>query len=147
VKVSFRTQVRIGKIGSLLSLDEGMSCVLTVSSYRTLAEQEFRRFSLLWFLVGCAACNKTGTACDPSGSYRSIPLPSPKSLWEASSQSAWESECEASRMLQLSGLVTMGDLIDVQTARHTPSNARKLDLWNAGVDNLSSLLNLVVTMV
>ena len=50
-------------------------------------------------------------------------------------------------MLQVSGLVTLGDLIDLQRAAYTPLNARKLDLWNAGIDNLGSLLNLVGTMI
>jgi hypothetical protein len=69
------------------------------------------------------------------------------SLWEAPTQSAWESEYEASRICQMTGLVTLGDLLDAQKSDYTPSNARKLDKWNAGVDNLGSLLNLVGTMV
>ena len=101
----------------------------------------------LWFLIGCVVCVKTGIRCDPSQSYRTIPLPSPKSLWEAHTQSAWESEYEASRICQISGLVTLGDLIDLQQSAYTPSDARKLDQWNAGIDNLGSLLNLVRTMV
>ena len=104
------------------------------------------RLSDLWFLVGCVVCVKNGNTCDASQSYRTIPLPSPKSLWEAPTQSAWESEYEASLTFQTSGLVTLGDLIDVQQSDYTPSNARKLDKWNVGVDNLGSLLNLVGTM-
>jgi hypothetical protein len=50
-------------------------------------------------------------------------------------------------MLRLSGLVTLGDLVDLQRADYNPSNARKLDMWNAGIDNLGSLLNLVGSMV
>lgn len=92
-------------------------------------------------------CIKTGNIYDASQGYRSLQLPSPKSLWEATTQSAWESECEATRTFQMSGLVTLGDLIDVQQSDYTPSNAKKLDKWNAGVDNLGSLLNLVGAMV
>ena len=73
-------------------------------------------------------------------------LPCPKSVWEASAQSTWESEYEASR-LQASGLVSLGDLIDLQRASYTSRNAQKLDRWNAGVDTLGSLLNLVGDMV
>ncbi|KIW67837.1 hypothetical protein PV04_07061 [Phialophora macrospora] len=106
-----------------------------------------RRLSSLWLLIGCVVCVKTGVACDPSGSYRSIPLPGPKSLWEASTQSAWELEYEASRMLHVRGPVTLGDLVALQRSAYTPSNAGKLDVWNARVDNLGSLLNLVHTMI
>ncbi|ETI21809.1 hypothetical protein G647_05878 [Cladophialophora carrionii CBS 160.54] len=106
-----------------------------------------RRLSSLWLLVGCVVCIKTGVACDPTGSYRSIPLPGPKSLWKASTQSAWEVEYEASRMLHVKGLVTLGDLVDIQRSPYTPLNSGKLDVWNARIDNLGSLLNLVHTML
>lgn len=91
-------------------------------------------------------CVKNGDVCDASRSYRTLPLPSPKALWEAHTQSAWESEYEACCIFQTSGLVTLGDLIDAQRSDYTPSNARKLDKWNAEVDNLGCLLNLVGTM-
>ena len=105
------------------------------------------RLANLWFLIGCVICVKTGIACDPSQSYKFIPLPSLKSLWEAPTQSTWESEYEAGRILQTSGLATLGDLIDIQRSGYSISNAQKLDKWNAGIDNLGFLLNLVVTMV
>lgn len=105
------------------------------------------RLSHLWFLVGSVICVKTGIPCDPMQSYRTIPLPSLKSLWEASDQQTWESEYEATRNLQLSGLTTLGDLIDAQTSALVHKNAQKLDKWNAGIDNLGSLLNLVGSMV
>jgi hypothetical protein len=82
-----------------------------------------------------------------SAIYKSLPLPSSKRLWEASIESAWESEYEANRLLQMGGFVTLGDLINAQQSDYTPSNAQKLDYWNAGVDNLGTLLNLVGTMV
>jgi hypothetical protein len=88
-----------------------------------------------------------GNVYDASQSYRSLQLPSPKSVWEAKSQGAWEMECEATRAFQMSGLVTLGDLIDAQQCDYTSSEARKLDEWNARVDNLGSLLNLVGGMV
>lgn len=97
--------------------------------------------------MGCAICVRTGLPCDPTQKCRCLPLPAPKSLWEAPTRSAWEYEYEANRMLLLSGVVTLGDLVDLQRSDYTPANARKLDIWNAGVDNLGSLLNLVVTMI
>ncbi|EXJ59234.1 hypothetical protein A1O7_06666 [Cladophialophora yegresii CBS 114405] len=106
-----------------------------------------RRLSSLWLLVGCVVCVKTGVDCDPTSSYRGIPLPGPKSLWEAPTQSAWEVEYEASRMLHAKGPVTLGDLVDMQRSPYTPFNSGKLDVWNARIDNLGSLLNLVHTMI
>ena len=90
---------------------------------------------------------KAGFPCDPSQSYRHIQLPAAKSLWEASTESAWETEYEASRIFLTSGLSTLGDLNDAQRSDYSPSNARNLDTWNAGIDNLGTLLNLVVDMV
>jgi hypothetical protein len=87
-----------------------------------------------------------GSIWDASKSHRAVPLPSPKSLWEASSKSAWEFEYAACRNLHSSGLVTLGDLIDAQQSSHIPSNARKLDKWNAGTDNLGCLLSLIGTI-
>ena len=89
---------------------------------------------------------KNGNALDGSQSYKTLPLPSPKSLWEAPTQLVWESEYEAARKYQSCGLNTLGDLIDAQRADYTPSNAQELDRWNAGVDNLGCLLNLIGSM-
>jgi hypothetical protein len=109
-------------------------------------EESSRRLGNLWFLVGCVVCINTGV-CDMSAVYKSLPLPSSKRLWEASTEPVWESEYEANRLLQIGGFVTLGDLINAQQSDYTPSNAQKLDYWNAGVDNLGALLNLVGTMV
>ena len=106
-----------------------------------------RRLANLWFLFGCVVCFKTGQICDASQSYRVIQLPCTKAVWQASTQSAWEAEYEASRSSQACGFATLGDLIDAQRSFHMPSVARKLDIWNAGVDNLGALLNLAGTIV
>ena len=105
------------------------------------------RYTSLWLLVGCVVSVKNGNVCDASQSYRNLPLPNPKTLWEAPTQSAWESEYEACRILQSGGLVTLGDLIDAQLSDREPPNARNLDKWNAGADNLGCLLNLVGAMI
>ena len=104
------------------------------------------RYQHLWLLVGCVVCIKNGNIWDPSRSYRVLPLPCPKNLWEAPTQAAWEAEYEVCQMSQTTHLSTLGDLIDAQQSEHTPWNARKLDQWNAGVDNLGCLLNLVGSM-
>jgi hypothetical protein len=105
------------------------------------------RFAHLWFLIGCVTCLKSNVPFDTTQSYRMIPLPGLKSLWEASSRSAWELEYAAFCKFQANGLATLGDLIDAQNSRHSSLLAQKLDQWNAGVDNLGTLLNLINTMV
>ncbi|KAF2665020.1 hypothetical protein BT63DRAFT_82774 [Microthyrium microscopicum] len=111
-----------------------------------LAESQ-RRMTNLWFLIGTVICIKTGMMCDDSPSYKPIPLPALKSLWEASSESAWGFEYEATRNIQTSGLETFGDLMEAQKYRFLPSNAQRLDKWNAGVDNLGVLLTLASTII
>ena len=44
---------------------------------------------------------------------------------------------------QTNRFFNLGDLLDAQNSEQTTSNARKLDLWNAGADNLGCLLNLI----
>ena len=105
-----------------------------------------RRFANLWLLVGFAVSIKNGNICDATQSYRTLPLPSPKSMWEASTQTAWESEHDAYCHSQTKNFTSVGDLIDAQNLPYTPSNARKLDMWNARIDNLGCLLNLVASM-
>ncbi|GAB7344352.1 hypothetical protein MBLNU457_2214t1 [Dothideomycetes sp. NU457] len=101
-----------------------------------------KRLMYLWFLIGCVVCIKSGVPCDPSQSYRNLPLPCIKSLWEASTRDTWAAEVESSRILQSSGLSTLGDLLDTQASASSMSSALKLDKWNAGADTLGSLLNL-----
>lgn len=105
------------------------------------------RLTILWLLVGCVVRVKMNHAHDSTQSHRNLPLPAPKLLWEASSDIAWRSEYEASRILQASGLNCLGDLIDAHNSKELSVHSRKLDLWNASADNLGVLLNLVYTMI
>jgi hypothetical protein len=105
------------------------------------------RGALIWFLIGLVICIKTGTVCDPSQSYRGLLLPCSKSLWEASSETAWLQQYESTRLQRANGLVTLGDLIDAQKNSFIPYEARRLDEWNASADGLGMLLNMVGTMV
>ncbi|KAH8674627.1 hypothetical protein BGZ60DRAFT_404421 [Tricladium varicosporioides] len=106
-----------------------------------------RRVSCLWFLIGRIVSIRTGIQCDAVHAFRVIPLPSPKSVWEARHASEWESERDHVCRNLNHGMTTFGDLIDAHRGVLQPSNARRLDIWNAGADNLSSLLNLAVAMV
>lgn len=140
----FRKSGQTGKTGSMSNLNEGEDLVASLQSARIIVLTRVHgRLAHLWFLIGCVVCIKTGNIYDTSQSYRSLELPCPKSLWEAPTQTAWESECEATRTFQMNGLHTVGDLIDAQQSSHISSSARKLDQWNARVDSLGCLSNLV----
>ncbi|KAH6670595.1 hypothetical protein B0J14DRAFT_99524 [Halenospora varia] len=106
-----------------------------------------RRSSCLWFLIGRIVSIRTGIQCDAVHAFRIIPLPSPKSMWEARCASEWEAERDHACRNLNHGMATFGDLIDAHREATQQSNARTLDIWNAGADNLSSLLNLAIAMV
>lgn len=75
-----------------------------------------------------------------------LPLPSPKTLWEAKNRAEWESEYSAHCATHKYGVHTMGMLIDAHKQNHDPAKSLILDYWNSRADNLSSLLNLVASM-
>ncbi|GAM91293.1 hypothetical protein ANO11243_093410 [Dothideomycetidae sp. 11243] len=89
----------------------------------------------------------SGLAYDPMQSYRTIPLPGPKLLWEARTRAAFDKEFSAGGVLRSSGLISLGDLMDAQQSSHLADSAQKLDRWNASVDNLGLLLGLVGPML
>jgi hypothetical protein len=96
--------------------------------------------------VGSIVCVKLSIPCDISQSYRVLPLPSSKALWEASTREAWEAEYTYDQA-HSHGLITLGDLLDVQKAESSAANTKRLDSWNASVDALGGLVNLVGTML
>lgn len=93
------------------------------------------------------ACVRTGTPCETTQRFRALPLPSHKSLWEASTHSAWQSEYDALSTMHSRGLSRLGDLIDAHERAGDIANARRLDVWNAGADGLGILLNMVAATV
>lgn len=105
------------------------------------------RLAILWLIIGAVICVKTGRPVDTTHSYRILLLPSPKAVWEAPAQLSWHYEYEASRVTRICGLSTIGELLDAQELSHLTSNSRKLDKWNADIDNLGFLLNLIAPMM
>lgn len=85
---------------------------------------------------------KIGVPCDTFTSFRDIPLSSPKSLWDARTRSAWESEYEVYKTMPRMGLDDFGDLYDACKGGEVAMNKTKLHTWNATVDNLGILLSL-----
>lgn len=105
------------------------------------------RVACLWFLVDRVVCVKTGTPCETTQSFRALPLPSHKSLWEANTHSVWQSEYDAWCTMHSRGLSRFGDLIDAHKLAGDMANARRLDVWNAGADSLGILLNIATAMI
>ncbi|KAL7625849.1 hypothetical protein AAE478_005072 [Parahypoxylon ruwenzoriense] len=104
-----------------------------------------RRCAIIWFLLSRVIDLKFGVLCSSITSCRSLPLPSPGSLWSARTRTEWESfrkmHCREP------SLRTFGDLIE---ARSYPSNSergRKLNKWHASCDKLGLLLTLATSMI
>ena len=107
-----------------------------------------RRTACVWFLISRVVCVKTGIECDAIKCFRNLPLPCPKTLWDASTREAWVSEYDVyGANTPLAGLDSFGSLIESNKRGTELAHARKLDLWNAQVDRLGSLLNAAVSMV
>ena len=101
----------------------------------------------MWFLIAQTVRIKTGVSCDVINGFRALPLSSPKSLWEARTRSAWQSEYEVYKSMPRIGLDVLGDLIDACKQSDVGSNMLKLNTWNASTDNLGILLSLSAAMV
>ncbi|TVY83748.1 hypothetical protein LSUE1_G001156, partial [Lachnellula suecica] len=108
-----------------------------------------RRTLLVWFMIAHMVQIKTGVHCDVhvSSAFRSFPLSSPKSLWEAKTRSAWQAEYDEYTSMQRMDLDVLGDLIDAHRQSDVRANRRKLDTWNSQSDNLGILVTLGVAMI
>jgi hypothetical protein len=101
----------------------------------------------VWFLIAQTVRIKTGAPCEAIDDFRALPLSSPKSLWEARTRSAWQSEFDVYKSTQRTDLAVFGDLIDAYKQSDTALNKLRLDTWNANADNLGNLLSLSATMI
>jgi len=106
-----------------------------------------RRTVLVWLLITQTVRLKTGDPCDDTDDFRALPLCSPKSLWEAKTRSAWQSEYDVYQSSQRMGMNVVGDLIDACKQSDMGSNRLKMDAWNANADNLGILLGLSAAMI
>jgi hypothetical protein len=109
-------------------------------------ELQFRTV-LVWLLIAQTIRIRTGVPCETINDYRALPLSSPKSLWEAKTRSAWQSEYEVYRSMPRTSLDVYGDLIDASKHSDVGSNRSNLDAWNANADNLGMLLSLSAATV
>jgi hypothetical protein len=103
--------------------------------------------AIIWFLTDRCVSVRTGIPCDATEGFRDLPLPCPKALWEAQSRDAWASEYGAVYCDKEPRLSRFGDLVDAHSKYGDASAMKMIDKWNAGIDNLGSLLNLAVFLV
>ncbi|KAF2143513.1 uncharacterized protein K452DRAFT_225511 [Aplosporella prunicola CBS 121167] len=106
-----------------------------------------RRVACLWFLIDRVVCVKTGLHCNASEGFRELSLPSTKFTWDANTQCSWQAEYESCRMMRGTSMSRLGELIDAKQGDKDSSNARRLDVWNSGIDTLGTLLNLATAFV
>lgn len=102
-----------------------------------------RRTSCVWFLIARTIMVKTESGCPTTEAPWTLPLPSPKTQWEARTIEDWILEIEAGT----SPICDFGSLIEARQKWNEPVHARKLDSWSARTDTLGSLLNIAVSMV
>lgn len=88
--------------------------------------------------------------CDAFEIFKMLPLPMPKSLWEAKTRVEWEAEYSAYNTrhgnLGIPAPSTLVELVHLHQTKDDPVNRQKLDFWNSSTDNLSSMLNLAASM-
>lgn len=101
-----------------------------------------RRTSMVWFLITSTIVVSTLT-CATTEAPEVLPLPAPKTQWEARSQEAWLREIGAGSP----ALSTFGALIRANEKSNERSHAQMLGAWNATTDSLGSLLNVAVAIV
>jgi hypothetical protein len=100
------------------------------------------RIIWVWFAISLVFCIQSNLPCLFAVTLQDKPLPSSKTEWEAQNESQWRTEHMLAevRRSQLSQFI---DLFDA----HRTNDAAKLNIWNAGVDNLGMLLNFSANML
>lgn len=85
---------------------------------------------------------KTKAGCPTVETPRGLPLPAPKTLWEARNYQDWIAELTAARPK----LTCFGDLIDCRNQCDDVNQLQKLNSWKARADELGSLLSIAVAV-
>lgn len=85
----------------------------------------------------------TDDDCTTTEQPWNLPLPAPKTQWEARSEESWLQELGAG----LSTMTTFGELVNAKRRRTEPQYAENLDSWNSGSDTMGHFLNLAANMI
>ncbi|CAI6336076.1 unnamed protein product [Periconia digitata] len=100
-----------------------------------------RRTAMVWFLITSTIVVNT-VNCATTETPEVLPLPAPKTQWEARTRGSWLSEMEAGTP----ALSTFGALMKAKKESNERSNAHMLGAWNARADSLGSLLNIATAI-
>ena len=100
------------------------------------------RTSCVWFLVTRTIVVKTKPGCPTAEQPWMLPLPAPKTQWEARTEDSWIEEVAADSP----AITTFGELMESRQRCNEKLFAQRLDAWNARTDNLGSLLNIAVAV-
>ena len=97
----------------------------------------------MWFLISRTVVIVTRTGCPTTEQPWTLPLPAPKTQWEARTEEAWLQELG----IGIPAITTFGDLVESKKKRADADHAQRLDSWNAVSDSLGFLLNLAVNLI
>ncbi|KAF0325421.1 hypothetical protein GQ607_007455 [Colletotrichum asianum] len=114
-----------------------------------ILEESLTRIACVWFLVAQISSVRMGMPCGILDAWHNLRLPCHQSQWTANTSDEWKEETEAlSSMRNLDKRpVTFGDLYELNKGANHQAVIDRLDVWNAGVDNLGVLLNVAVNMI
>ncbi|KAI1763279.1 hypothetical protein GGR53DRAFT_371436 [Hypoxylon sp. FL1150] len=112
-----------------------------------LHKETRRRCAVTWFLLSRFMDLKFGVTCPSITNCRTLPLPSPASLWGARSRSEWVASRRFYSDRSKDSLKTFGDLLDARSSPPDSDRGRQLDRWHATCDKLGLLLTLATTLV
>lgn len=108
----------------------------------------YNRTACLFFLIcRCVSVDTGVPRCATLEDPTSLPLASPKTLWEAKTREEWEVEYSAYSAAQETEMLTMGMLIEARKQSWKSVNSQLLDYWNGRADNLGNLLSIAAGMV
>lgn len=105
-----------------------------------------RRVSSTWFVLTCVVSIETSIPCASTEHWRALPLPSPKTLWEARDEEEWERERSAAAAHTDNTLHSFGDLLD-QCDLHDVRSRKRMDVWHTGIDSLGLMLGLCTDLI
>jgi len=137
-------RLRVVNKGRFCELDR---CITRPTWEEWIYAESRRRVACVFFLICRCISMSTGIeGCDAFYEFAELPLCSPKILWEAKTRADWEAEYTAYSAGYDTGMHTLGMLMDAHSRGHEDiSKSSLLDLWNARIDNLGELLNIMTS--
>ncbi|KAL0943087.1 C6 finger domain [Colletotrichum truncatum] len=112
-------------------------------------EESLTRIACVWFIVAQISCVKVGIDCSVLEVWDTLRLPCHKAQWAATTLEDWKEETDALQYLHSRGKppTNFAELYQLSRGTNGMAGSDRLDSWNAGVDNIGVLLNVVVNML